>query len=149
MNCDEARRALLEADPAELRGTGTGALALHLRDCASCRADAERILEGTAALNTAIGQAAAARPAPGVPALRRRARAARTRLLVPLAAAAALAVLLLSGDVMDALRSGDDARPVMVQRPDALRTPSVNAAGGRGVAVMRTANPDITVVWTF
>jgi len=144
MNCVEAHEAILEAEPAALRGEGDGALARHLVECAACRERARRVLSGMAALDRALEAEAGASPVRRKPP----ARHPIARRLAPwgagLAAAAALAGLLL------------------VRHPDAPRGTGVTAvtrlaagmevdlsASTRPAAVFRTADPNITVVWFF
>jgi hypothetical protein len=54
MNCTDARRRLLIADLAVVRGDADLELRDHLRGCAACAADAQRILRGTALLGHAL-----------------------------------------------------------------------------------------------
>ena len=161
--CAPFRELLLEAEAAELRGEGESPLARHVRACSSCARAAALILEETARLDALLSEAppldvdalliragmasagAAApvgihRPAPGAPPHRRFSR----RLWVPTAAAAALAALVMwQADEM--------------QTPPASVTaavehgipPLVEPAPGQDVAVLQTADPDITVVWLF
>jgi hypothetical protein len=166
MSCEEARVALLEAEPDELDVAHDGALAQHLRACASCRAQAARIMSGTSALRTALDHAVAARagdfaaPRGGDPAgmragRRRRWRWLGVRALAPLAAAAALATILLI-DFDSVIRRFANEAAIGFHVPEervptapAVNVARVNAGAGSGVAVMRTTNPHITVVWTF
>ena|SRR5690606_37124369 len=175
MTCAEARLAMLDAAPAALDPAFDSALASHLGECDTCRADAAAILARTAALRSALsatvaahtGDAAATRAAQraldgdrvaGEAGVRRgprgssgQARARRiTRVAMPLLAAAAVAALLLVGG--EDIRSRLDGRVTAtfhVPEPEVPAAPVVNAGAGRGVAVMRTADPRITVVWTF
>lgn len=80
MTCEAMRGALLTAELAELRGEGNGEVATHLRTCASCRADAARVLQVTAALRTAVR--------------RRRRRTGLVKAALPLAAAAGVVLWL-------------------------------------------------------
>ncbi len=50
MNCHECVDMMLEAEPTELTGRGDGALAEHLRRCASCRRTAASIVRDTRVL---------------------------------------------------------------------------------------------------
>lgn len=50
MNCHECVDMMLEAEPTELTGRGDGALAEHLRSCASCRRMAASIVRDTRVL---------------------------------------------------------------------------------------------------
>lgn len=99
MTCDAMREALLVADLDELRGGGEGEVAVHVRGCAECRRDAERILAATASLGGAVR-------------IRRWRRS--SVILVPVAAAAGLAFFLWA-------RRGPDAPaiqpPVVAQAP--------------------------------
>ena len=54
MNCTDVRRRLLMADLAVVRGEADPEVRDHLRSCASCAADARRILRGTALLGQAL-----------------------------------------------------------------------------------------------
>ncbi|MDP2956787.1 MAG: hypothetical protein Q8N53_10220 [Longimicrobiales bacterium] len=161
--CTPFRDLLLEAEAAELRGEGGSPLAHHVRACRSCARAAALILEETSRLDLLLSEAppldvdallaragvvsggAAApvgthRPAPGAPPRRRLSR----RLWVPTAAAAALAALLLwQADEMQ-------TPPASVTAAVAHGSPPlVEPAPGQDVAVMQTADPDITVVWLF
>ena len=120
--CTPFRELMLEADPAELRGEGSGALARHLRVCEPCSRVAAILLEETRRLDALLEEApdvdvagilarAGVSSAPPVPASATsrpapapappsepghvRMRFPRRRLWIPLAAAAALAALLL------------------------------------------------------
>ena len=147
MSCEQARDAMLDAEPDELRGVGASALAAHVRECARCRAAAATLLGGTAALARALDDGVAARARDVLPmpvgARSRRARPALAAA-IPLAAAAALALLFVGRGVLVRDRIGPYTPPVSV--PSA---PVVNAHGDGGVAVMNTADPRITVVWNF
>jgi len=142
VNCAEAYEAILEAEPAALRGEGDGDLARHLAACASCRERAGRVLAGLDALDRALAAAGAPAGAPRVLPL----RPALPMRLAPwgLAAAAALAGVLL-------LRYPDQPpRPAVA----AAALPDVGievdlSASTRPAAVIRTADPNITVVWFF
>ena len=164
MTCAEAVHVLLEADPAELAGRGDDPLARHLRECPSCMALAGEILaiEGELArelesavppleLDRILDMAAAAgdtaempEGAPEVLPFQTpssgRVRRAALRLL-PLAAAAVLATLFVAREP---------------QLPGPSFSPPVQAPGldvevpeGRNVAVLKTSDPDITVLWLF
>lgn len=146
MTCPEARAALLEADLDALRPGHPGALGAHLDGCPSCRAAADRILAGMAALaadharvsRRPAGVAEAARMA----GLRRRVRRRRLRVLVPLLAAAGLAVFFVRG-----VPVGSGALQPPVPGPQPL--PPLVEAAAQNVAVFSTTRPDVTVVWQF
>ncbi|MEX1181733.1 MAG: hypothetical protein WEF86_00755 [Gemmatimonadota bacterium] len=145
MTCEDARLALLDAEPHELRGEGDGALPVHLRGCESCGRDAATILAATHALRHAV----AARVSTRVAERRHAARKARMRRLAPLALAATLAAAVLLSDALPDPAGDASAVGLYVPEPEVPAAPVVNAATGGDVAVMRTTNPDITVVWTF
>ena len=169
MRCEDARARMLMADPAALAGRSPGPLAEHLAGCEACAAAAGAILARDAELDTALatlarreapasileaaprGKAAttATSTSPPIEAISagplpaHRARLVRRALatMLPLAAAAALAILLLP--------SPEPEAPAAVPGNDPPGHTVVNAVSGRGVAVMQTRNPDITVVWNF
>ncbi len=153
--CADVRMLLLEAEPDDLRGIGSGAVASHVRDCPSCARVAAIILEETAALDGYLGgesstsvedvlaRAGVARSrATGTPSRPRRPWARRSGW-VALAAAASVAVLLLARDREQA----PGPAPVAVAVAEPL--PLVQSSPDRTVAVMQTENPDITVLWFF
>ena len=157
-SCAGFRELLLEADPAELSGAGDSLLALHLRDCARCAADAERVLAAQKDMADALADitASAAPPPAAVSTRQRGLRAwstsisrgrARPRLIMgaaPLAAAAVLALLFVrQRDSNELLRLEPDIEPVAV----ADGVPVVNVTTAHDVAIMKTADPNITVVW--
>jgi hypothetical protein len=141
VNCTEAYDAILEAELAELRGEGEGDLARHLRECAACRATARRVLEALGALDLALeGEDAA------VPTARTgRVRLVQTRRVAAvglLAAAAAVAILVRRPQAPE--RARITARPVASVAVEVDVSTST-----RQVAVLSTADPNITVVWYF
>lgn len=133
MNCHEARALLLEAEPEMLRGRA-GPLGAHLATCAACAAIAADILAHDAALDDALARLAVPR--------RRRPRLWKPVVaLAPLAAAAGVALL---------VWSGRSSYPPIVIPPETVPTTTVvNSTGASGVAVMRTRDPDITVIWNY
>ena len=156
-SCAAIRELLLDGDPAELRGAGESPLALHVRDCARCAADAERVLDAQRRLADALADlTAAARPVP--PPVRARPRGWRAaasasrdrnrhRLVLgaaPLAAAAMLVLILLQQRGHDELLP---LEPVPHQVAVASEVPVVNVTTAHDVAIMKTADPNITVVW--
>jgi predicted anti-sigma-YlaC factor YlaD len=145
MDCRAARELMSTADRAALEAASEAALAAHLAHCASCRASARAILDAERELVRAL---AAATPRRSLEEVGRTAasRPAQRRWLwraVPVAAAAVVAALLLGrpapvrwlpqGPTRFAHRAG-----IAVQAPP-----------GRSVAVLRTDNPDIVVIWFF
>ncbi len=155
MSCERWQASILEAEPAELRGDIAGELARHLTDCDACRALARAILEEQASLGAILRQAALLRPVDAevvVGRARLSAAPARTRfrraIIVAATAAAAAAALLM---VRPERRTPSPAPASMGEqaaRPRPLQ-PLVDAPPGGRVAVLRTSNPKITVVWYF
>ena len=146
--CRDIRVLLFEADPEELAGTADSALARHVAGCASCGELARTILEETAALDRYLNEAprvsdvdailvAAGHPGSAPTTV---IRFPRWRRWSALAAAAAITGLLLLRP--DAPQPGS---PLVL--PDT--PPLVEAAPDQNVAVMSTADPDITVLWFF
>jgi predicted anti-sigma-YlaC factor YlaD len=147
MTCADARAALLDADLDALRPGAAGPLGQHLAGCAACRAAADRILAGTAALAAARARApgrpsAAVAEAARVAGARLRVRRRRIRVLVPLLAAACLALFF----VRHVPSGPGDGRPPAAA-PAAL--PPLVEGGAHTVAVIATTRPDVTVVWQF
>jgi hypothetical protein len=145
MNCTAARELLLVADAAELAGRGRAELAVHVRDCQACRAAAAAILEAERQLGQALAAATPRRGVDQALELARR-RAWRRRWawrVAPLAAAALLAIVWLG-------------RPARLEQQALSPTPpavgsgiAVEAPPGRSVAVFRSDNPEIVVIWFF
>ena len=154
MTCTEARSAMLEADPDELRRAADTPLSSHLRTCNACRTAAERIVQLEGAMGRRIAVLAPRRGigrAPAAPLPRRR----PWRWVVPLAAAAGVGTLLLVVTRPPGPRAVED-RPAGVARRGAegvsIAGPggvSVRAPAGRNVAVFQTDNPDIVVIWFY
>lgn len=150
MTCEQARQAMLDADPAELAGQGSSALVGHLVSCARCAGRAHAILEGQQALAAALSAhrprvaAEEAVQAAHVAAAQPEPRRRGWRVAVSGALAAGIALLLFwtrwnpPAERMVAPESAPALPPFAVQGPP-----------GRTVAVFRTANPDIVVVWYF
>ena len=146
MDCTDARRAMLEADPAELSGGSGSDLSGHLESCPACRAAAAAILAAEREMGEWL---AAARPrGEGADAVARAAAASRRRSRARrlggagalLAAAAVAAILLLPRTRLPA------AATIGAVSPESHAF-SVTAAPGSNVVVMHTANPKIIVVW--
>src|ERR1043166_3406376 len=144
MTCADARERMLEADRTDLAGATDSDLSRHLRGCAGCRAAADRILEVERELGRALA-AGAPRRAPNDAVLTATRRGVRRRWMwrsAPLAAAALLAAVLL-GRHPTVERSWPSA-----QTPPATADIAVEAPGG-SVAVFRTDNPDVVIIWFF
>lgn len=144
MTCAECRDRLLEADATALRGDGEDAVAEHVRACAPCRAVATTLLHEEARLREALAALAPAGPieaaaAAAVRESRKRVRRRRWAALVPLAAAAGLAGVLLMGD--------GDVSSSRGWQPSA--PPPLVEASDQNVMVYQTGNPDIVVIWLY
>lgn len=184
MTCEAALERILEADVEELSGDTSSPLAGHLERCERCRALADVVLDGQAALaaflegvrpRTGIGEALErVRDAEGAEDARgaggRGARSGRrwrrAWSLVPLAAAAVVAGLLLvdrdggGGPVVvtpsetrvpDAFRRRPLSAHTLGRLGDGSsampRPPRVAARSQAGVALIPTSNPKVSVVW--
>jgi len=157
MTCADALEALLEADLTTLEGTGGEPLARHILGCPSCAKRARAILQGEASLARALDahghtldfdqilDAADARTRGTILPLpirwRSWALSSRGLTLLPLAAAAAVAALVLA-------REPSLPGPVY-SPPSVVPGLEVEAPEGASVAVLETNNPEITVLWLF
>lgn len=148
--CPDMRERLLEADPAELRGEGDSRVAHHVAGCAACTAAALHILTSQQQIADALSELSALAaqvvpPAPAEPVRSARdTRRSLLRAMPPLAAAAVLVLFLFQQRTVDELPR---LEPVPEPTAYALNTPVVNATDASDVAIMRTSNPNITVVW--
>ncbi|HKK27794.1 MAG TPA: hypothetical protein VKB18_06910 [Gemmatimonadota bacterium] len=176
MECEAAREAMMECEPAELEGGGDGPLAAHLGTCEACRRRARTLAAELRALDAAL-EAMSGRSADRTPAAAREhdvprgmaagmAGAGRWergwRLAAPVAVAAAIAVLVL------AWPNGRPAGPVDRgpaaaaggAEPGSGRAPAPGQSATRGrlrvrvpddrrVAVFQTRDPSVAVVWFF
>ncbi len=144
MNCETALDRLLEADRVELEGQGDSPLALHVRDCEACRHAADQILASQLLLHEAL-----ATFQPSANAAPARARAWPWPLVwrgvIPLAAAASLAVFLLTRD--GAEEAPEAVRPLVPQ--PIIASVAVSPPASQSIGVFETSNPKITVVWFF
>jgi anti-sigma factor RsiW len=149
--CNDLAR-VLDADRAELDGSTDSELARHIADCPLCASAARAILAMEGALDRALAthpelddpRALVARALEEPPAAARR----RVPGWVPLVAAAGAAGLLLLpragwGPATHDLLGPPEAAVVSLGPPD------VAAPAGTDFAVLRTDDPDITVVWIF
>jgi hypothetical protein len=151
IECKAAFERLMEADPAELAGSGDTELAVHVRECARCTAVAARLIEGQQDLAGALDELA---PRTGVEealsiARARRRRAARRRAAwrwaAPLAAAAAVtAVVLARGPGGGPMMPGEIAA-----LPAARIEPLVEVSEGQNVMVFETRDKSAKVIWFY
>lgn len=183
MECEAAREAMLECEPSELGGGGDGPLAAHLGTCEACRRRARTLVVELRALDAAL-EAMSGRSADRTPeaALEHdvpRGMAAGMsgagrwergwRLAAPLAAAAAIAVLVLAwpsgrppgpggmtagptdrGPAAAAGGAGASSGPAAPAGEGATRGRlRVRVPDDRRVAVFQTRDPSVAVVWFF
>jgi hypothetical protein len=157
MKCSEAHSAMLEAELPSLEGAGDDPLALHISGCLACAEKARAIIQAETSLANALEEAV---PSPnlervlqtagvgGTPGAfpsspaRRFPRGLRARFtLLPLAAAAVLAALFLGRP---------PALPGPPYSPPRLSAGlDVQVPEGTDVAVLKTNNPAITVLWLY
>lgn len=153
MKCAEARERMLVADPSVLRVEGVGSddrkigerrLADHLESCAVCRRRARVLVEEQERLARALDTAAVEMGGNGVgTSSRRRWRTAAAG--AALAAAAALGLWLAPGGVDLPNRSSSPV--VEIQREPGAAGFELDAPSDGDVAVFRTGDPDVIVVW--
>lgn len=152
MNCELAFERMLEADPEELGGRGDSELAAHIAQCSRCRAVATEILAGQDSLAAGIrhvetmGDVDAMLPAIRRAAARRMKRRMLARFAVPLAVAAALALLVV-GDREPAALDIDPS--VQLGRSRLRAEQTVRLSPNTNAIVFKTSNPKITVVWFY
>ncbi|HYH79138.1 MAG TPA: hypothetical protein VEX86_05055 [Longimicrobium sp.] len=149
-DCERARAWMLEADLAELRGGGSSPQAEHLAGCADCRRRAEAILAGMAELDGALASLARTGTDARVIPLRRRPSPAwrAARWAAPLAVAATVAAVVLARPPAPA-GEPPGVTAERIARVLFPRAPVARAAEGRSVAVLRTNDPGVTVVWVY
>lgn len=152
LDCRTASELLLTADPAELRGAGATDLARHVRTCAGCRARARLIVGEQARLDQLLSQVTARATlwsGAATPVARATTAPSRRQTLrhvvLPLAAAAALFLVVRQ----TAERAQGPLPPISLPPARVAEVPVVNAPAERNVAVMRTSNPNITVIWYY
>ncbi|HEV7587156.1 MAG TPA: hypothetical protein VGO40_03405 [Longimicrobium sp.] len=148
MECAAARALLLEADPAELRGEVDSPLAAHLRACADCRSQADAILAGEADLDDAVR--AMAQPSVGTRVIPLRPTRWGRRMVPAATTFAALAAAV--AGVMLARPHPAQPRGATTEQIARLMFPAppvARAAAGQSVAVLKTSDPGVTVVWVY
>jgi anti-sigma factor RsiW len=150
VNCELAFERMLEAGPEELGGRLDSELAAHITQCNRCGAVAAEILAGQEALAQGIRRIQSEGKVEELLAgVRRAAATARrrlvTRVALPLAAAAALAMLII-GD-----RSTVPPSESAVQIAQTTPRPeqSVRLEPNTNAILFKTSNPKITVVWFY
>lgn len=176
MTCETALERILVADPEELSGEVSSPLAEHLGECARCRGLADEVLKGQAALaaflraegprttvEEILPETRRGEEAPDREAGRRPWRGWAWGAL-PLAAAAVVAgLLLMDGAPGPAVVTPTETGPAEAVRRQPVserapgerggvsaslpRPPRVAVPRARGVTIMRTSNPKVSVVW--
>ena len=150
-NCLDIRVLLLEAEPEQLAGEGRSPVAQHVRSCEVCGALAGTILEETAALDRFLAQGPSA---PNVDAILSGAAApgggsGAESNVVPFPAWRRWAALAAAAAVAGMFFVRGDA-PMQITNVTVFEgAPLVEASPDQNVAVLATANPDITVLWFF
>lgn len=148
MRHEEAMERMLEADPDELVGESDTPLAAHVQKCERCNALGRRLLEEQTTLARAIEEI---RPRAAATEATDRALGGRGTgssrwgwgaVLVPLAAAAAVAALLLWTPREGSVRR---AEPPIAVEPGPARV-SIDVPEG-GAVVFATRDPAVTLVW--
>ena len=150
VNCEMALDQMLESDVEDLTGESGTELAAHIVACERCQAVASEIVEGQRRLADSLRAMEAVRTVDVVldevrsQATRRRRRARAFGVLVPLAAAAALA-LLVTSDPSGTVPSDAVIPEIAIAVPPTLvrLPPATNAI------LLKTDNPKITVVWFY
>ena len=143
MNCLDVRSLLLEAEPEELEGKGSTPLAEHVRTCRACGALAGRILEETAALDGFLGQVGSGPDADAILA------GAQEAKVIPFPAWRRWSAVAAAAAVAGLFFLREEAPMQIVDTNTFGERPLVEAAPDQNVAVLATANPDITVLWFF
>lgn len=138
MRCSDAREAMLTAERDELRAEGDGALATHLRACTACHAAADHIdatMDALASIVAPDPQSVSAR----------RWSPARLAGMAALPIAAGVIGMLMMRDA-----SEKRSAPASTARSTAQASRgvvSVDVARGQTAAVIKTRDPNVTIVW--
>jgi hypothetical protein len=148
MDCAAARALMVEADLAEVRGEGDSPLAAHVRACAECQGHAAMILEGEAELDAVLAELA--RPSEKARVVPLRPRRGWAGRIAPAAssfaalAAAVAGVMLARPHAAPRGATAEQIARLMFPTP-----PVARAEAGRSVAVLKTSDPGVTVVWVY
>jgi len=126
MTCDEAREAMMTAEPHELLRRGDGALAAHFLDCHECAEKAKVVVAALAPLSLAVNR-------------RARRRAAMIVGIPAAAAATVIGVFILRPESNTTRLAPSMAIPANVV--------SVDVQAGQRATVLKTSDPKVTVVW--
>jgi hypothetical protein len=128
MNCNDARAALLIADPDDLASDGSMPLALHLRGCAQCQSIAMSLTNDLTAMRVMTHR-------------RSTRRTTRLVLLAGIPVAAAIAGIVVT---LPEKEQAPAAAEVNTHRTNVV---SVEVARGQHATVFKTSDPKVTVVW--
>ena len=126
MTCDEAREAMMTAEPHELFGRGDGALGAHLAGCSVCAEQARVVAAALAPLSRTVN--------------RRARRRAAMIVGIPAAAAATVIGVFIGRSESDTTRVG----PLAAIPANVV---SVDVKAGQRATVLKTSDPKVTVVW--
>lgn len=127
MICTAARDAMMIAEPRELSGAGDSELARHIASCAECKQVAFALDGGLQGFARLVA--------------RRSARRIAAVAALPIAAAILVIVAV-------APQSRTRRRPaVLLQSLPPASVVSVDVAPGQRAAVLKTADPSVTLVW--
>ena len=126
MTCDDAREAMMTAEPRELLGHGDGALAAHIAGCPTCAETAGMLGSVLPRLSEAVD--------------RRGRRRAAMFVGIPAAAAALVLGVFIA-------RPDDDGSRVVPRLPIPANVVSVDVKAGQRATVLKTSDPKVTVVW--
>ena len=130
MNCNDARAAMLVAEPRDLNADGGSPLATHLHDCPECAERARILGANLEGLRRRVGTRAS-----------QRTRGVLLIAAIPVAAAVIVAVAL------DRRVPAVPAAPIAHDVPRAEKMVSVDVARGQQATVLKTKDPKVTVVW--
>ena len=141
MRCSDARDAMLTAEREELRAKGVGALAEHLHACVACRAAADHIDATTASLASIV----AAEPRRPAEVSARRWSLARLAGIAALPIAAGVIGVLMMRDTPE--KRSAPATPPGSTAQASRGVVSVDVARGQTATVIKTRDPNVTIVW--
>ena len=142
MTCSDARAAMLMAERSAVRGNDDSELAQHIRQCESCRRLAAMIENETVFLAAAVSSRRAV-PADSPSRTRQTTRNAILVTVLPIAATIAIAARLLR---RDEAATRDQATASETDRM-AMNAVTVDVERGQTAAVIRTQDPNVTIVW--
>ena len=143
MTCSDARDAMLIAERSALRGDDDSGLSQHIQECLSCRRLAAMIESETAVLAAAVGPREAANQ-DSRSRNRQRTRNAILVTVLPIAATIAMAAVLQRRGEAD---NHVQATPLSANERLGMNAVSVDVERGQTATVIRTKDPNVTIVW--